>query len=447
MKKVITYGTFDMLHFGHINLLKRAKSLGDYLIVGVTSDLYDLERGKLNVKNSLSERIEAVRATGLADEIIIEEYDGQKILDIKKYNIDIFAIGSDWVGIFDYIKEYCEVVYLERTKGVSSTELRIKDNKCIRLGIIGCGRIAKRFVAESKYVSGINIEGVYNPNLVSAEAFKSEHELNFAEDNIESFFDNIDAVYIASPHGTHYDYIIKSLNAGKHVLCEKPMVLKKQEAIDAYKLAQSKKLVLMEALKTAYCPAFKHLIVLAKCGKIGEIIDVEASLTKLTTGDVREMKKSMDGGSINELSTYVFLPILKILGMNYEKVEFFSFIKNGIDLFTKGIFKYEDATASFKVGLGVKTEGSLVISGTRGYIYVPAPWWKTEYFEIRYENPNNSDKYFYKFKGDGLRYELVSFINSIFYNEKDDLSVNAEESIEFAKLIELYHLNMAENSK
>ena len=98
MTKVITYGTYDLLHQGHLNLLRRAKELGDYLIVGVTSDSYDRNRGKLNVRNNVLERVEAVRSTGYADEIIIEDYVGQKIDDIQKYNVDIFAIGSDWEG-------------------------------------------------------------------------------------------------------------------------------------------------------------------------------------------------------------------------------------------------------------------------------------------------------------------------------------------------------------
>jgi len=96
MKTVITYGTFDLLHTGHVNLLKRARALGDRLIVGVTTDSYDQSRGKLNVLESLEERVENVRKTGLADLIITEELEGQKLHDIQKYGADIFVIGSDW---------------------------------------------------------------------------------------------------------------------------------------------------------------------------------------------------------------------------------------------------------------------------------------------------------------------------------------------------------------
>ena len=136
MIKVITYGTYDLLHYGHINLLKHAKALGDYLIVGVTAEDFDKSRGKINVQQSLMERIENVRQTGLADEIIIEEYEGQKIDDIKRYNIDIFTVGSDWKGKFDYLNEYCKVVYLDRTEGVSSSEIR-SEQTALRLGFAG----------------------------------------------------------------------------------------------------------------------------------------------------------------------------------------------------------------------------------------------------------------------------------------------------------------------
>ena len=104
MKKVITYGSFDLFHEGHYNLLKRAKALGDYLIVGVTTEQYDESRGKLNIVDSLDKRIENVRQTGFADEIIVEDHPGQKVEDVQKYGIDIFTVGSDWTGAFDHMK-------------------------------------------------------------------------------------------------------------------------------------------------------------------------------------------------------------------------------------------------------------------------------------------------------------------------------------------------------
>ena len=170
MKKVITYGTFDLFHQGHYNLLKRAKDLGDYLIVGVTTDNFDLERGKMNTCNNVMERIDAVKATGLADLILIEEYKGQKIDDIQKYGVDIFAIGSDWEGYFDYLNEFCQVVYLPRTQGISSTQLR-EERPVVKIGIIGTGSIASRFVPESSNVNSAVATTAYNPNISENMAF------------------------------------------------------------------------------------------------------------------------------------------------------------------------------------------------------------------------------------------------------------------------------------
>ena len=160
MKKVITYGTYDCLHYGHINLLRNARKLGDYLIVGITSEAFDQSRGKIDVRQSLVERIEAVRATGLADKIIVEEYEGQKIADIERYGVDIFTVGSDWEGKFDYLKKYCEVVYLPRTQGISSTEIRTMDNPVIKLGIVGEMTPSERFINECRAVNGIDVVGI-----------------------------------------------------------------------------------------------------------------------------------------------------------------------------------------------------------------------------------------------------------------------------------------------
>ena len=329
------------------------KELGDYLIVGVTTENYDKNRGKLNVQKSTLERIEDVRNTGFADEIIIEEYEGQKIEDIQKYGVDIFAIGSDWKGKFDYLNEYCQVIYLERTKGISSTQLRGEIHKIINLGVIGSGRIANRFIPESKFVSGINVSGVYNPILEYAEQFAESHELSFYTDNFDEFISKVDAVYIASPHLTHGEYIRKSLQNEKHVLCEKPLVLSSNEARELYELAKNKNLVLMEGIKTAYAPAFQQLMAIVKSGAIGTIKDIDASFTKLSSGPLRELSSQQAGGSVTELASYPLLPIIKLLGTNFKNMQFFSYYnEEGVDLFTRGILQYENAIATFKVGLG-----------------------------------------------------------------------------------------------
>lgn len=445
MKKVITYGSFDLFHEGHYRLLKRAKELGDYLIVGVTTEHYDESRGKMNVVNSLMERIENVKRTGFADEIIIEDHVGQKVEDIVKYQVDVFTVGSDWLGTFDYLKKYCEVVYLERTKDISSSMLRAKNYGIVRMGIIGTGRIAKRFVPEAKYVSGVNIESVYNPHKGSAKAFAERFELGYWHENIDEFWDEIDAVYIASPHETHYNYIKEALNHGKHVLCEKPMVLRKSEAEYLFELAESKGCVLMEAIKTAYCPGFLQLLNIVRSGAIGEVRDVEAAFTKLEAIDSRELTDLNYGGSFTELGSYTLLPIIKILGCDCENIQFESCMDaRGLDIYTKVYFRYQNAFATAKNGLGVKSEGQLLISGTQGYILVDAPWWKTKSFEVKYENQEMNEKYFSKYLGEGLRYELSDFISMVNGFEKKGFKLTKKESIALAHVMGKF-LNMRES--
>ena len=256
MKKVITYGSFDLFHEGHYNILKRAKDLGDYLIVGVTTEYYDRSRGKLNLVDPIMTRIENVKKTGFADEIIVEDHDGQKVEDIQKYGIDIFVLGTDWVGRFDYLKDYCAVVYLERTSGISSTIIRSDIMKLVKLGIVGTGRIARRFQEETVFVSGIETVAAYNPDKESLDKFVSEYAVRAFSDDYNDFLDAVDAVYIASPNETHADYVRQAIVAGKHVLCEKPMTFTYDEAVELYDLAKEHKVVLMGRYKGSISSRF-----------------------------------------------------------------------------------------------------------------------------------------------------------------------------------------------
>ena len=438
MKKVITYGTYDLLHQGHINLLRRAKALGDYLIVGVTSDSFDRGRGKLNVRNNVLERVESVKATGYADEVIIEDYLGQKIDDILRYGVDIFAIGSDWIGKFDYLNEYCQVVYLPRTEGVSSTQLRAASQSIVRIGVVGSGRIAKRFVPETDVVDGACVTTVLNPDEEEARRFASEFGIE-PTCRYESFLERVDAVYIASPHLSHYFYAKGALLAGKHVLCEIPMTLSGKEARELYKLAEDNDLVLLEANKTAFCPAFGHVVTLVKSGIVGDVVDVRASLSKVVAAPTRELDVAQGGGAMNEHASLTLLPVVKLLGKDFNNIQFYSKMGDGVDIYTKIGISYPHATASVTLGVGVKTEGDLVISGTKGYLYVPAPWWLTDYFEVRYEDRTKNKKYFYSYDGEGLRYEIQEFISMIINKRRGSYKMKKEESVLIADIIEQYH--------
>lgn len=439
MKKVITYGTFDLFHQGHYSLLKRAKELGDYLIVGVTTEHFDEARGKVNVVDPIMERIENVKKTGFADMIIVEDHEGQKIEDIQKYGVDIFTVGSDWVGTFDYIKQFCEVVYLDRTPNISSTLLRKNQFKIVRIGIVGTGRIAPRFVAESKYVSGLTIEYAFNPDRKSAEAFEKNEKIKCMNEDYESFLEKVDAVYIASPNETHYEYARKAVQAGKHVLSEKPLSFTRKESEELYKEAKRKQIVLMEAVKAAYCPGFLQLINVAKSGKIGEIIDVEASFTRLANLDSRERRDALYGGAFLEFGPSVLLPVLKLLGVNYEKVDFESlYDENGVDIYTKVNIRYPKGFATIKTGVGVKSEGQLVVSGTKGYIIAPSPWWLMKQFDVRYEDSSMIEHFEPRFQGDGLRYEISDFVSKINGTDKKDYKLTAEESVFMSEFIEMF---------
>lgn len=436
MTTVITYGTFDLLHEGHIRLLRRAKELGDKLIVGVTSDSYDVQRGKLNVSQSLVERISNVKETGLADLILVEEYDGQKIHDIEKFEVDIFAIGSDWRGKFDYLNEYCKVVYLERTRGISSTMLRNDKSGILSIGIVGSGRIARRFVSESRRVSGVHIGGVYSIDLSSALAMAEEFELTGVSSTYQDLLNNVDAIYIASPHSTHYEYALTAIEAGKHVLCETPMVLRASEAKTLHILAIQNDVILLEAAKTAFLPGFRRMLELAKSGTIGTIRSVDATFTKLVRGG-REFCKE-DGGAISEMATYPLLAIEKILGQHYDKLtaEIIRDEETNVDVFSRINFRYPGAIATATVGIGVKSEGALIISGTKGYLYVPAPWWLTRGFETRYEDANLNRTYFYPYQGEGLRYEIAEFARMIRNRKTSTFKWRPTESQWVADVIE-----------
>lgn len=444
MVTVITYGTYDLLHRGHVNLLRRAKALGDRLIVGVTSDDFDRRRGKLLVRQPLSERVAAVRATGLADDILVEEYEGQKIDDIRRYGVDIFAIGDDWAGHFDYLGEYCQVVYLPRTQGISSTELR-SGGRDLRLGVVGGGLPLGRVAAACTQVGGMTLAG-YLPERRPGDAADPDHATGHGEPttageatasamhtpeqdhgdaplaatarpatSLDDLLESADALLISSSPRQRAHTARTALEAGKHVLLDTPMALDPATVGELTALAASRGLLLAEALKTAYSLAFQRMVLLIKGGAIGQVRSIEATCTSLSVRHPWAASRKEGGGAMTTWGTYALLPALEILGTHPRRTSFTTALEPGgeVDGFTRTHLLYDHAEATATVGTAVKSEGELVVAGTEGYVYVPSPWWKMDYFEVRKEDPRDNRRYFYAFDGEGIRDELADFLRRV----------------------------------
>ena len=422
-----------MFHNGHLRLLERAKALGDYLIVGVTDENYDRSRGKLNVIESTQKRVEVIEALDIVDKVITEKHKKQKAEDMVKYNVDIFAIGDDWVGTFDYLNEYTDVVYLPRTKGISSTELRRDNFDQIKLGIVGLGRDTSAFIEATKHVDNLIVNRIYSPKLSTLKKFtKKNNRIKYGHDNYDDFLDtSIVAVYIDTALEQHYSLIKKALLANKHVLCENPLALHKKELKELIALAKQQEVLLLSALKTAFLPAFSQLLKELKKGIIGEIKEVRATRTSLYK-EKDYPDTFMAQGATNILSSYPSLLVNKILGES-KNISFFDQGTEGYDVSNLIISKHKGGAIGISnVATGIKSEGDAVISGTKGYIYIPAPWWLTRQFHVRFEDENKSQTFKYEFDGCGLRYMIAEFCSLIqrgkrkskMLSHKDMLNIN-----------------------
>ena len=381
-----------------------------------------------------------------------EGYDG--LLQIK-YGKDYMTprnVGSshDYPFYKSQIEELRLVMQKEFNTEFTTEEVirlihaKVKEAECtmVNVGIIGTGRIASRFLEESRYVSGINVSAIYNPHLESVLWFAKNNNIDIdgpviLTDDSEAFFDAVDAVYIAAPHEMHTEYIRIALNKGKHVLCEKPMGLNKSDIQQMLSVADNKKLVCMEAIKTAYCAGFERILDIVKSGAIGKVRDVEAAFSKIGAAAGREMW-GRSGGSFTELASYCLLPVMKLLGTDVKDIHTYSVESPlGTDSYTKMMITYEDGVATIKTGLGVKTEGELIVAGDDGYIRVPSPWWLTKRIEVHHENPNQVEVYEEEFAGGGLRYEIEAFVQCI-NNPGTVKKITDEESIWLSGMMEQF---------
>lgn len=431
MRKVITYGTFDLFHRGHYNILKRAKEEGDYLIVGVTGESYDMERGKLSVQDSLATRVENVKKTGFADQIIVEEYLGQKISDILKYDVDVLVIGSDWRGKFDHLRKYCEVKYLERTKDISSTQLREESLDIYKLGIVTDGLGGENVVDEAERVSGIHVECVFCENALLADQFANEKDLRKGYSDYTSFLYDLDIVYIDVERSQRKTYIEQAIRAGKHVICDIPYALDEAEDLRLRKLAEDFGVVLMENITTLHLQAFEPLIWMARGNLIGTIRSVRCSLTK----------KHMQGKTVSDFFDLICYPlcvVLKILGTEYEDFHY-KLVRNddGAVSYALLTVSYENAVATIEVSTDSEIEDGIQLLGSTGVIDVPDSWWDIGYFTLRNKSEKQCKHYSFNFEGNGFRYLMRSALSAIKTKSAKTHRVTDAESRTILKMLSM----------
>lgn len=427
MKKVITYGTFDLFHIGHYNILKRAKEYGDYLIVGVTADRYDIERGKLSVHDSLAVRIENVRKTGFADLIIVEEYLGQKITDIIKYNIDVFVIGDDWKGKFDCISNYCELVYLERTEGISSTKMREKTFNKHNIGIITDKKSDNQIFKEVSALSGTEVTAVFSEDKEILKEFEKKYNVNNIFYNYEDMFKYIDIVFIELELRKRYKFILNALNAGKHVICDTPFALDVDKGNQLFEIANQKKLLLLNNLKMVHSQVFHQFIWIARSGLIGNIIDFNCSVSK-NDSNVKYL--------FYELLSMALCAMIKIMGLDYSDMKYHLITEGKSIEYASLYFDYKDSKARLNIGNKVRVDNKIEVVGTKGTLRMGDNWWRANYFEWQKVDDNTKKIFNMNFDGNGFKFLLRDTVDLIENNRYKTKALTPEESIKMIEVLQ-----------
>lgn len=432
MKKVITYGTFDLFHKGHYNILKRAKALGDYLIVGVTGENYDAERGKLSVQDSLSTRIENVRNTGFADLIIVEEYDGQKINDIIKYEADVLVLGLDWKGKFDHLKKYCDVVYLERTKDISSTQLRKEYNKIFKYGIVTDTLLNENYIFDAEYVSGIHIQSIYSKDMTISSSIVENSHIDRTYDDYDQFLNSIDIVSIHCALEERYDYIKEAILQGKHVVCESPISLDANKVKEIYDLAKEKGVVFLENVPIVYVKTFNQLLSIANGAVIGDVLNVKCNLP-LEEFSCTHQRNPYDA------CYYIVCILLKILGEDFIN-HHIKVIHHQKSDYVSLMLEYPQAVGNGEMTKNIDCESSLEIIGTKGKIVMPTKWWKANYFEASLYNVDYIRRYCTNFEGNGYKYLIQVMIQMIKEQQFESQRLSSQDSIRIVQLLNKIHM-------
>ena len=427
MKKVITYGTFDLFHDGHYNILKRAREYGDYLIVGVTGENYDIGRGKLSVHDTLAERIDNVKKTGLADEIIVEEYLGQKIGDIIRYDIDTFVIGDDWKGKFDHLSRYCNMVYLERTKGISSTQIRNEIFKTYNIGIITDIADDNQIIKEAGTLNEFRVTSVYSEDEEILEDFQKKYEIDRALTDLDEFFAGTDIVFVRCVTEKRAAFIRKAIAQKKHVICDPPFSFSLEEQEKLYQLAKDNNVILIDNVKMVYIHVFNQLLWMTQGGLIGDILSFQCSISR----NDRDRKNIF-----YDLLALGLCPMVKIMGCEYDSVDIqISKDSEGIE-FASLDFKYESCRVIINVGNKVRVRNQMEIIGSTGTIKINGNWWRGSYFELDDPEADEVEIFNTNYHGNGFKYLLKAMADMLANGRIDTMGLFQDEALKIIEIVE-----------
>ena len=443
-RRCITYGTFDLYHEAHKSHLERCREYGGYLVVAVLSDTFNIGRGKSFMRQSLVERIENVRRSGLADKIVIEAYDG-KINDVLRYDIDVVVVCEDWQGPDDYtlnLEKYCEVVRLERRgfdpsgAPISSTLLR----GTVRIGVIGSIASALAFSRNVKETKGGGILAAVLAKPANGEDKTSEDSLPICHSERE-FWDLVDAVYVCTTVSERASTILDSLAAGKHVFCETPFDSSVAAIDKCYETAIEKQLVLLPALPSAFLPGMERLVAVAQNGKIGRILSISLSLSYSREED--NTPAFVHNDAKIHLATEALLPIIRMLPRReIQEVR----LKTLTDTRSKTETTYidlslSDSSASIIIGENLILPESLHVIGTEGFITTTQPWneladFQLNFKEVNFEEASKIQRFQVPTRRGCFRFDLAEFLAMVNSGRRSGFAFTRESAVAVAGVVE-----------
>ncbi|MNX46682.1 Glucose--fructose oxidoreductase precursor [compost metagenome] len=312
------------------------------------------------------------------------------------------------------------------------------NNNKINWGIIGLGNIANQFAADLILIEEANLVAVASRSIEKARDFANQYNCPKAYDSYEALFadDQVDIVYIATPHDSHTELSIKALENGKHVLCEKPMALSYNDAVQMLEASKKYNKFFMEAFWTRFIPSVKEVLEKVNQGIIGDVNYVKADFNFYA--DEKEggrlFDKQLGGGALYDIGVYPLFLSYIMLGIPKEIIAKSIYSKNGIDLQTSMILNYEKAQAILNASINSESDMKAVVGGTQGHIQLNTPWFVADGYAIV---KNNEEEVFnFPTLGKGYAYEAIECHKCIRNNQIESELWSHQNSLDLSKMTE-----------